>query len=74
MKKLIFLLSMIAALGTTSCTKDDNDINNPPDSPRTEVPAEIVGAWEHGYIDFVFGKTTRNVIGQAGMQYPQERR
>lgn len=49
MKKLLFLLSMIAALGTISCTKDAI----PPDPPRTEVPDELVGAWEHGYIDFV---------------------
>jgi hypothetical protein len=49
MKKLLFFISMIAALGAISCTKN---IDGTPDTPRTEVPDELVGAWEHGYIDF----------------------
>ncbi len=51
MKKLLFLLSIITLLGTISCTPDDEE-NVGPKTPRTEVPDEIVGAWEHGYIDF----------------------
>ena len=53
MKKLLFLLSAIAVLSTVGCKKDDGGGDNP-NPPRTEVPDEIVGAWEHGYIDFDF--------------------
>lgn len=51
MKKFILLLSILAAIGTTSCKKSNDDTLDK-EQPRTEVPDEIVGAWEHGYIDF----------------------
>lgn len=51
MKKLFLLLSAVAVLGTTSCQKS-KDTDGDTNTPRTEVPDEIVGAWEHGYIDF----------------------
>ena len=50
MKKLILLLSVFAAITTMSCKKSNGDTL--PEPPRTEVPDEIVGAWEHGFIDF----------------------
>ena len=51
MKKLIYLFSIVAALGLVSCKKDSGG-NKQEDNPRTDVPLELVGAWEHGYIDF----------------------
>ena len=36
---------------TTSSCKREEDTTDV-QTPRTEVPDEIVGAWEHGYIDF----------------------
>lgn len=60
MKKLLFLLGMIAVLGTTSCKKDHKDPDGPPaDTPKTEVPDELVGAWEAGTIDFVLWENYR---------------
>ncbi|HYF29519.1 MAG TPA: hypothetical protein VD993_00220 [Chitinophagaceae bacterium] len=59
MKKLIFLLSMITVVGTVSCSKDDNGGGGNPNPPRTEVPDELVGAWEHGTIDFTFWENYR---------------
>jgi hypothetical protein len=60
MKKATFLLIMLAALGTTSCKNENggegpppNNNNNNTNTPRTEVPDEIVGAWESSPIDFV---------------------
>ncbi len=47
MKNLLFLLGLIAVL--SSCKTDSTG-----ETPRTEVPDEIVGSWEHGYIDFEF--------------------
>ncbi len=40
---------LLLVIGMLSCTPDDS-------APlqRTEVPDELVGAWEHGYIDFEF--------------------
>jgi hypothetical protein len=52
MKKLIFLLSSIAVLGTTSCKKDSEQPGDPGNTPRKEVPDKLVGAWEAGSIDF----------------------
>ncbi|MDQ3291990.1 MAG: hypothetical protein M3Q05_11950 [Bacteroidota bacterium] len=52
MKKLLFLLSRITFLSHVSCTPDDEEPVNP-DTPRTEVPDEIVGAWDDGSLDFV---------------------
>jgi hypothetical protein len=49
MKKVISLLSMLVVLGTISCKKDSG---GSPNNPRTDVPDEIVGAWESGSIDF----------------------
>jgi hypothetical protein len=59
MKNLFILLSIINALITTSCSKDDKQSDDPSGSPRTEVPDELVGAWEHGYIDFDFWENYR---------------
>lgn len=52
MKKLFYLLAMISVFGTISCKKDDAGTDGPGNTPRTEVPDELVGAWEHGTIDF----------------------
>ena len=53
MKKMLFLFSMIALLCSASCDKGGQENGGPNGTPRTEVPDEIVGAWEHGSIDFV---------------------
>ena len=55
MKKILFLLTMIAVIGTISCKKD----HAPVDAPKTEVPDELVGAWENGSIDFAFWENYR---------------
>src|ERR1044072_3138633 len=52
MKKLLFLLSLIVALSTTNCKVDAETTDSPATTPTTEVPEEIVGAWECGSIDF----------------------
>lgn len=49
---MFFLLGMLTVLSAVSCKKDDNGGNNPGNTPRTEVPDEIVGAWEDGSLDF----------------------
>lgn len=54
MKKFLLLIWMITPLVTVSCKKDKNTSSGVTDTPKTEVPDEMVGAWEHGYIDFVF--------------------
>lgn len=55
MKKLIYLLSMVAiVLATISCKKDDDNGGGSSNTPRTEVPDELVGAWENGIVDFAF--------------------
>jgi hypothetical protein len=60
MKKLILLLSIVGVIGTMSCKKDaENPIDPGGNHPRTEVPDEMVGTWEHGYIDFVFWENYR---------------
>jgi hypothetical protein len=51
MKKLVILLSMTAILSAVACKKDGG-LGGGNNTPRTEVPDEIVGAWEHGTIDF----------------------
>ncbi len=53
MKKMLFLVSMMVFLCSASCDKNEQNTDNPGDSPVTEVPDEIVGSWEHGSIDFV---------------------
>jgi hypothetical protein len=52
MKKLFILLVASTVLGAASCQKGDDDPGRA-QTPRTEVPDEIIGAWEHGTIDFV---------------------
>src|SRR5690349_10484522 len=59
MKKLLFLIGTIAFLGTTSCKKDSEYPVDPGNTPRTQVPDEIVGAWEAGSIDFVLWENYR---------------
>ena len=54
MKKLFYLLSMITALAVISCKKDAKGADTTGGTPRTEVPDELVGAWECGSIDFTF--------------------
>jgi hypothetical protein len=54
MKKLFILLGMLTVLSSSSCKKDDQAGTDPGNSPRTEVPDELVGAWENGTIDFTF--------------------
>lgn len=44
----------MALSAITGCKKDGKAAGNPSGSPRTEVPDEITGAWEHGSIDFDF--------------------
>ena len=45
---------MISLLGTASCDKDGNgSTGGNTNTPRTEVPDEIVGAWDDGSLDFV---------------------
>ncbi|MGV3656521.1 MAG: hypothetical protein ACO1NX_01155 [Chitinophagaceae bacterium] len=51
MKKLFLLLSVVTVLATAGCEKDVDEPNPGNNTPRTEVPDELVGAWEHGYID-----------------------
>lgn len=53
MKKLFLLLGLVTTLAV-SCKKDDNGDGGGGGTPRTEVPDELVGAWEHGTIDFTF--------------------
>ena len=50
MKKVILLFGVIAALLMGSCEKSDTD--TPTNTPRTDVPVEIAGTWQHGSIDF----------------------
>lgn len=64
MKKLFFLLCMIAALNAVACKKNNTDSlpanpTNTPDTPITEVPDEFVGAWENGSIDFTLWENYR---------------
>lgn len=54
MKKIFLICSLLTVLGASSCNKNDNENHDTVPTPRTEVPDEIVGAWEHGYIDFAF--------------------
>jgi hypothetical protein len=51
MKKLLFLSSLAAVMALANCKKDNNQGDND-NTPRTDVPDEIVGAWETGSIDF----------------------
>lgn len=50
-------MSVVALMGATNCKKDAK--SSITDTPRTEVPDEIVGAWEHGSIDFVLWENYR---------------
>jgi hypothetical protein len=62
MKKVTLLFIMAAVLGTTGCKKDDGTDEDPPtnnNTPRTEVPDELVGAWENGSIDFALWENYR---------------
>ncbi len=43
MNKLLLLLTMTAVFATSACEKDIED-----DGPRTQVPAELQGAWMYG--------------------------
>jgi hypothetical protein len=63
MRRTALLFIVTASLGALGCAKGagpggDRAAANPPaanppgDAPRTEVPGELVGAWEHGSIDF----------------------
>lgn len=52
MKKFFFFASLFTLLTAASCSKDNQQPNDDTNTPRTEVPDEIVGAWEHSYIDF----------------------
>ena len=54
MKKLFFRLSMVTVLTAISCKKDAKGADGTGNTPRTEVPDELVGAWENGSIDFTF--------------------
>lgn len=51
---LVYLIAAI--LSTVGCVEEDEgggpDGVPAADTPRTAVPAELVGAWEHGWIDF----------------------
>jgi len=57
MKKIFFLLSMMIAVNAIGC--DSNIDSLPAGTPRTEVPAEFIGAWENGSIDLVFWENYR---------------
>jgi hypothetical protein len=62
MKKTILLFTMAAVLGAMGCKKDDGTEEEPPpnnNTPRTEVPDELVGAWENGSIDFTLWENYR---------------
>jgi hypothetical protein len=62
-RRIAVLLAAAAALGGAGCERGagpggeptaKNPTADPPgtDPPKAEVPAELVGAWEHGPIDF----------------------
>lgn len=53
MKTAILFLCMIAQV-MMGCKKTEGNTGIPSETPATEVPDELVGAWEHGYIDFTF--------------------
>jgi hypothetical protein len=57
MKQLLFIVGLAAVLGTTSCKKEGGI--DPTNTPRTEVPDEIVGAWADGSFDFEFWENYR---------------
>jgi hypothetical protein len=62
MRKLTLLFIMAAVLGTMGCKRDDGTDEDPPGSdntPRTQVPDELVGAWEDGSLDFVLWENYR---------------
>lgn len=46
MKKLTFLLMIALVSAMISCSKSNADV---PNTPRTDVPAEIRGNWMHGF-------------------------
>lgn len=48
MTKIALLSGAVAALVAVGC----GTVPEPGDAPKPEVPAELVGTWEHGVIDF----------------------
>lgn len=58
MKQTWVVLVLTVALGPAGCTKSGTPATDPVESrstasaPRSEVPAELVGSWEHGSINF----------------------
>lgn len=63
MKKFLFLLGIVAVLAsvqaTISCEKDSAGKNNSVNTPKTEVPDEIVGTWTNGAFDFALWENYR---------------
>jgi hypothetical protein len=62
MKKITLLFIMAAVVGAMGCKSENGTEEEPPptnNTPRTEVPDELVGAWEHGSIDFAFWENYR---------------
>jgi hypothetical protein len=59
MKKLFILLGMLTALSSSSCKKYDQAANDQGNTPRTQVPDEIVGAWDDGALDFAMWENYR---------------
>lgn len=53
------LLALTVMFTALSCEKEDADDNSPNNTPRTEVPDELVGAWEAGTIDFALWEAYR---------------
>lgn len=55
MKTITSVFIMTAVLATMGCKKEEGPEEEPPinnNTPRTQVPDEIVGAWESSSIDF----------------------
>jgi hypothetical protein len=58
MKRSTLVLVVTAVLCVTGCRKDAGSRGESPvntsnaSTPKPEVPSEVVGAWEHGSIDF----------------------
>jgi hypothetical protein len=48
MKKLLLLLSVTTMLASTACKKSVEEPGISPNSPRTEVPAELQSNWMYG--------------------------
>lgn len=52
MKKLFSLLTKITVLGVIACNGGNAKIDMSLNALQSEVPEEVIGAWEHGSIDF----------------------